>query len=255
MTSLMTKSSLYDMMSMIIPGFLFIVCVEIASGIGFDRNFYDLTASIITFVLSYILGLIIHLVSKILFNPLLRNDFDNIKQIENDVQKRIKEESELKIYYEKYYKLIGDYPKSVVPMLEAQVAFLRSMMVIIPAAIFSLAVAYVAPCNKGCCCVNSLLFLYGILMFIVCFLLFVVEQCCKDKCWIFTWVGAIIFASPLSIFFIARDNEFYATDLFPISNDCLIIYLFILEIVLYFITNKRQKDIYFRIFEDDNYIK
>lgn len=53
----MSKSPLYDMVSMIIPGYLFILCVEIASGIGFDSNFYDWTASIITFVLSYTLGL------------------------------------------------------------------------------------------------------------------------------------------------------------------------------------------------------
>lgn len=254
MTSLMAKSSLYDMVSMIIPGYLFILCVELASGIGFEYNFFDLTASIITFVLSYILGLIIHLVSKILLDPLLRNSIDNVKRTKEKVESTIRKESELKEYYDKYYRLLNDYTKMVVPVLEAQVAFLKSLMVIIPAAIFSLGVASVAPCCKECCA-NSLLFIYGVLMFIVCFLLFVVERCCKDRCWMFTWFGVILFASPLSIFLIARGNKTYATDLFPISNGCLIIYLFILEIVIYFITNKRQQDIYFRIFEDDNYIK
>jgi len=98
MTSLMTKSSLYDMISMIIPGFLFILCVEFASGIGVNNNFDNAAVGAVVFVLSYIVGLLLHIVSKKIFDSVIRNDDHDISIARSDTDNAIKKEKNIREY-------------------------------------------------------------------------------------------------------------------------------------------------------------
>jgi len=133
MTTLMSKSSLYDMVSMIIPGFLFILCVEIILGVEVDKNFDTVTAGIVTFTISYAIGLLIHISSKSILDPLIRNEKKDIVHVKEQVDKVISTEDEdIRDYYLQYYCLIEEYPKVVVPQIESQIAFLKSILTVSP---------------------------------------------------------------------------------------------------------------------------
>jgi len=274
MTSLMSKSSLYDMVSMIIPGFLFILCVEIASGIGLGCNFSTPMSGIITFTLSYILGIIIHLVSKDIFRPVLREDKELIDKALDKYKDEEKVKNEpLNEYNEQYYYLFRDYTNKVVSIIETQVAFLRSILIVIPTAIVALLVYGIANCSLNN--PNRSLLVYGIVMVIVvmciikCPILFKCKKlhklfiCIKRYLWQKRWIPSkccifiklVLIAIPLFIFLLT-DGKKDIGDIFP-SKDyyvAFIVLLFLGEILLYCITRKRQEEIVNLVAEGRYYV-
>lgn len=98
MTSLITKGSLYDMLSIIIPGYLvyFLLNVIFLSKLSvFNKTLVndDVFASVvIVFVISYIVGMVIHLFSKRVFGFLKFNECLARKAysaIKNDKRRRL----------------------------------------------------------------------------------------------------------------------------------------------------------------------
>ncbi len=222
MTSLMTKSSLYDMLSMIIPGF--ITLFSFAKAVEMDQYFnknagLSIAHYICIFALSYLVGLIIHYFSKGLFDPCLRNNpkdieiakqrFKDSKENKENINQRweirswecgivifvgvivliaciacrikesgifcaiiiiggiiggmyiaykigkllskSKENSDscatLDEYYKKYYQVIESSPS--VPIMEAQVSFIRSMKIVLEIIIILIVVSII-PTEKIC---------------------------------------------------------------------------------------------------------
>lgn len=246
MTSLMTKSSLYDMVSMIIPGFLFILCVEFASGVGVDNNFDNVAIGIVVFVLSYIVGLLLHLISKRIFDSIIRNDYHDISTAHSDINNTIKKEKNIRDYYCKYYKLMPEYTNEVIPVLESQVAFLKSMLIVIPVAIMAVSVSPLKIFDFGLC-VSVLFVLYCICMFVICIWHFgLKEKTYSNVSWKILG-NIVLFALPLVLFVFCNKD-------WHISNLVAAFILLLLEFLIYNIMRIKQKEIYKRIFEDDYYI-
>lgn len=144
MTNLITKSTLYDTLSMVIPGYLFLLCLYVMFKDFSRLNEVDdnrLSSVVIYFTLSYLVGMIIHWVSKILFNRFLRNNDSAITKVKEEVAEEIEKRRELHTtkeeYYQAYYAVLGK-SNTAVPILEAHVSFIRSMVIVIVMAIITL---------------------------------------------------------------------------------------------------------------------
>ena len=136
MTNLMIKSTIYDALSMIIPGYLlvqwgdmvFLGNIEMRSTIG---------VVITTFTLSYIVGIIFHYIASCIFNPILKNkinriktEYNKLKVKEREINDKTDEEIKEK-YFTAYYNVLINYSYTAVPILEAQVSFVRSIICVI----------------------------------------------------------------------------------------------------------------------------
>ena len=128
----MTKTSLYDFLSMIVPGYLFIAIIVYPEYKWRQCMYYDVSTltMVITLVMSYIFGMFIHCVSKCFFDKIFRNNTKEIKKQRALFWKNlsIQKTGILRAYYIKYYKTAF---ASSVPILEAQVSFLKSMVIVI----------------------------------------------------------------------------------------------------------------------------
>ncbi len=94
MTNLMSKSSLYDMLSMIIPGF--ITLFLLAQIVGCDTmkifccNCLAVPTYVCIFVLSYVAGLLVHYLSRAIFDRFLRNNPEHIEAAKRQFAATIK---------------------------------------------------------------------------------------------------------------------------------------------------------------------
>lgn len=144
----MSKTTLYDMLSAVIPGYLLLCGImawcypQILSSYNDIANnaAYPFVYVIAVFALGYIIGLILKFLSSCIFGKLLNciciikcaynknikyvSLADESIDLNNDNQ--IKED-----YFSKYYYVLLNYQYSAVPILEAQVAFLRSMALVL----------------------------------------------------------------------------------------------------------------------------
>lgn len=133
MNGLITRATLYDLLSMLIPGYLFLYLMKlIFIPSGFEKS-DELTYYIAVFALSYIVGMAIHLFTKLIFRK-LRNNPCIIKQTLNDFIKDHKLQIIMKDdvtteYLAAYYKA-SKFSWSAIPTIEAQYSFLRSMVII-----------------------------------------------------------------------------------------------------------------------------
>jgi len=251
----MAKSSLYDMVSMIIPGFLFILCVKEASGIEIKNEFDSITTAIIVFSFSWIVGFVLHYISKRIFNPILRNRPKDIIDAEKETDRNVRKESDLKDYYLKYYTLMPSYTSVTVPILEAQVSFFRSMLVVVLAGVY----AMIVKANSSYCFDNASCWVifYVILMLSVCGVMCGIAQYHCNKYNLCVWkmtilTGFILF--PLALFYLYKSDIEQMTTLFYLPNCLTFHLLLLLEVIMFFIMYDRQTDIYRRIFEDFEYI-
>lgn len=144
MNELMTRLSLYDMLSILLPGFLTIFLCDIAfnnisTGITSGWHYGATTFWIIAFIISYIIGYLIHLTSKVIFMNLRHNtnlSSKAMKKFDSDIKKRISESTgennilDEKSYYELYYKIHKKDALVILPILESQLSFFRSMTVV-----------------------------------------------------------------------------------------------------------------------------
>ena len=134
MSTLSTKASLYDLLSMIIPGYLVLFLLHQSFFQQMAWHYDDVTFGVVTFAISYIVGILIHLVAKAVFSS-LRNRECLVSKAKDYVNKKLLQTKDVRMieenvsYYEAYY-IASRYAWSSVPILEAQYSFLRSALIV-----------------------------------------------------------------------------------------------------------------------------
>ena len=126
MASLLGKSTLYDMLSCIIPGYLLLLLFKLLFVSDIPLKIDHITIAIGTFTLSYLTGLFVKWLMEIVFNKFLRNNPTRIRRAYNEssciFEKRHLPDNEnelLKQYYTAYYKALKVNLNSSIPILEA----------------------------------------------------------------------------------------------------------------------------------------
>ena len=151
-----SKESTYDFMAVLLPGSLVIFLLYITilqdsldSGIYEKWGFFKY---IILFKTSYLAGLAVKFIGEISLKCVLRNkdsdirdalakcdvgdDFNDLK----DKANRMTADEFMREYYTYYYIALKGRPCSPIPFLEAKVAFLRGIFVVMP--LFFLTIHY-----------------------------------------------------------------------------------------------------------------
>lgn len=150
MDKLINGSTLYDVLAAIIPGYLICLLLRILI-VPQDyvvKRIDSISLTIFIFVVSYLVGLLFKALCELIFARILRNcpllirkacrDAD-IDTLEKGNILAIKEDGELvHLYYQNYYIAVNHNANSSIGTLEVQVAFVRSMIVIIGAYILFL---------------------------------------------------------------------------------------------------------------------
>lgn len=141
MTSLLGKSTLYDMLACIIPGYLLLQLAKLlfAPNITLEiDNVNNVSIAIGVFTLSYLTGLLLKWLMENILNGFLRNTPNRIRRAYDKsnciFEKKDlpdKEEDLMQKYYIAYYKALKGNMNSSIPTLEAQIAFLRSILPVI----------------------------------------------------------------------------------------------------------------------------
>lgn len=255
MTGLMTKSSLYDMVSMVIPGYLFLLCAKMASGIKFGDDFGITTKAIVLFTASWVVGMLLHYVSKGIFDPVLRNLERDIKKAKVEAYKRIKQEKNIRDYNKAYYKLMPHYTDTVVPILEAHVSFIRSLLLVLPDVLYAVIIKSSSNyCSDDSCC---WFMAYIILMMIIYLATFCISRHwnCRCLCLLAFLIFCIMIFAPIVLYFINKADVESMANVFVLPNGLLIFLVALLEVALFFVMRCRQKEIYKHVFEDDYYLR
>ena len=138
MTSLLGKSTLYDMLACIIPGYLLLQLAKLLFAPNITLNIDNVSIAIGVFTLSYLTGLLLKWLMENILNGFLRNTPNRIRSAydkSNCIFKKEalpdKEEDLMQKYYIAYYKALKGNMNSSIPTLEAQIAFLRSILPVI----------------------------------------------------------------------------------------------------------------------------
>ena len=138
MTSLLGKSTLYDMLACIIPGYLLLLLANLLFAPNITLKIDNVSKAIGVFTLSYLTGLLLKWLMENILNGFLRNRPNRIRSAYNKsnciFEKKDlpdKEKDLMKKYYMAYYKALKGNTNSSIPTLEAQIAFLRSILPII----------------------------------------------------------------------------------------------------------------------------
>lgn len=138
MTSLLGKSTLYDMLACIIPGYLLLQLAKLLFAPNITLNIDNVSIAIGVFTLSYLTGLLLKWLMENILNGFLRNTPNRIRRAydkSNCIFKKEalpdKEEDLMQKYYIAYYKALKGNMNSSIPTLEAQIAFLRSILPVI----------------------------------------------------------------------------------------------------------------------------
>lgn len=141
MNGFLSKVTLFDLLSMIVPGYLVLFLIS-RCFIDIPVWPYDeLTFYVATFTVSYIIGMLIHYLARFIFNCLRNNECliksarkrfyrfqKNAKQKEHETD--LKHETLMEEYYAAYYRVSMNYCSSSLSVLEAQYSFLRSMVIV-----------------------------------------------------------------------------------------------------------------------------
>lgn len=156
------KLTLYDFLVCLIPGGLLLLCIVLCFNPYVLSQKLHFTEGILLSVVSYIVGLLWKFGMEYIWNNVLgyRNSPNviinelyeaeipnkTIEKIEVDFEKLCQENNSIKsafkiVYYKHYYKAL-EYKNSSIPILEAQLAFLRSMTIIL--------LFYIVPCIILC---------------------------------------------------------------------------------------------------------
>lgn len=124
--NIFSKLSLYDFMCMMVTGFLIMwpFC---------NYMLQDILGNTFFLILCYLIGIVYHIIIEYMMSP-LRNLSCIIEKGRRIATKRFIEKTsrrsapaEKKDYYEAYYFLIRNNSLNVIPVLEAQVAFIKSV--------------------------------------------------------------------------------------------------------------------------------
>lgn len=138
MTSLLGKSTLYDMLACIIPGYLLLQLAKLLFAPNITLEIENVSIAIGVFTLSYLTGLLLKWLMENILNGFLRNTpnrirsaYDKSNCIFKEETLPDKEEDLMQKYYIAYYKALKGNMNSSIPTLEAQIAFLRSILPVI----------------------------------------------------------------------------------------------------------------------------
>lgn len=133
MNGFFSKTTLYDQLSMIIPGYLILYLFREIYFPECDKPCDELTYVVVIFTVSYIVGMMIHLLSKLIFRFLRNNKYiiahNRTKYLKNNGITDQLTDNMLKEYYTSYYKA-SRFPWSSIPIIESQYSFLRSMVLV-----------------------------------------------------------------------------------------------------------------------------
>jgi hypothetical protein len=220
-----SKLTLYDMLAMVIPGFLLLLLMNFIFDCKLLSDKNDIYSIFLVFVASYITGLIWNKFMEKAFRY-FRNSSDSIEKetkkfyqgykeekteakakgetdpvkkaeieakIEAETKDYIKKKSFKYEYYKAYYILMKNNCLYNIPTLEAQVAFIRNMLPIIS--------------------------------------LYIIAICCSDE--------------------ICR----FLKSLLIVNSCCTAILLFVAGIAMYYIMNRIQNKIYYLIWEGAQYLE
>lgn len=126
------------MLSAVIPGYLVLLGLRLLFFSGVRFSFEDSTANVIVvFTASYIVGLLWKTGTEILTNDWLRNNPRQIRKAfakaeipdgRRSVPLPTSDKALKILYYHHYYKALAANPNSSIPILEAQLAFIRSII-------------------------------------------------------------------------------------------------------------------------------
>lgn len=156
MSSFTSNTTLYDLLSAVLPGYLVLLWLQLSFPTILPfcifNAYSNLTMAVVIFVLSYIVGLAFKVLIEAAVNPIFRNRTSTIysalrvaevpESFVRDIRKLLEAEpniddksgkrnnTERTIYYAKYYNALKVRPNSPIPIMESQVAFLRSMIAI-----------------------------------------------------------------------------------------------------------------------------
>lgn len=153
MSKFTSNSTLYDLLSAIIPGYLVLLWLQLSFPsiipLGVFNADSNLTNAIIVFALSYIVGLVFKIIIEVGSNPIFRNRttiiFSTLRVAEvpgtfvKSINDLVEENSKIDernkrgdyakiVYYKEYYKALKARVNTPIPIMESQVAFLRSMI-------------------------------------------------------------------------------------------------------------------------------
>jgi len=103
-----------------------------ASGIDAGNEIDAVTKAFVLFTSSCVVGLFLHYTPKGIFDPVLRKLESDIRKAKETACKNIEQEKETRDYNKTYCKLMPHYTGTVVSILEAHVAFIRSMLLVLP---------------------------------------------------------------------------------------------------------------------------
>ena len=126
------------MLACIIPGYLLLQLAKLLFAPNITLNIDNVSIAIGVFTLSYLTGLLLKWLMENILNSSLRNTPNRIRRaydksncIFETKDLPDKEEDLMKKYYISYYKALKGNTNSSIPTLEAQIAFLRSILPII----------------------------------------------------------------------------------------------------------------------------
>lgn len=133
----MSKAGLYDLLSMILPGylvlFLIVRCVPMDDCWRYD----EITYYTATFCISYVVGIIVHYISRNTFRWLgcrCLRESAYYKFLKDEKKRETEKSSNEKLtsrwYYKNYYALWKGNAINYISVMEIQLSFLRSMAVV-----------------------------------------------------------------------------------------------------------------------------
>lgn len=160
MKDLIPNLSLYDSFAILSPGL--IICYGIFySYLNEYSKDMGLFPSVLLLFLAYLIGLLWHKLSEFLFSG-MRNSDEHIKEAREAVETENTSDWTSSVgssYYKAYYSLMHEGLLGNVPLLEAQVAFLRNHALLVPAIVLIWGKFE----DRGLCCLFVvLLILWGI---------------------------------------------------------------------------------------------
>lgn len=126
------------MLACIIPGYLLLLLANLLFAPNITLEIENVSIAIGVFTLSYLTGLLLKWLMENILNGFLRNTPNRIRSAYNKsncIFKKgdlpDKEEDLMQKYYIAYYKALKGNMNSSIPTLEAQIAFLRSILPVI----------------------------------------------------------------------------------------------------------------------------
>ena len=131
MTSLIGKTGLYDLLSMVLPGYLMLFLISKALCVDYNWEYDEITCAVSVFCVSYVLGIIVHYFSRIVFRCLGKRCLKEyaLRIFTKDIEVRHSAEydPEDKLttawYYNNYYRLWKRNSLSFIQALEIQLSF------------------------------------------------------------------------------------------------------------------------------------